>query len=60
MRSCGYTDTKIVHCSMLAEDAIKSAIQNYNSKRSTKKTDLGGATLGKIDIEVPTAHAAAA
>jgi len=42
---------------MLAEDAIKSAIQNYNSKRTT---NLGGAAMGKIEVEVPTAHAAAA
>ena len=47
----------LVHCSMLAEDAIKSAIQNYNSKRTT---NLGGAAMGKIEVEVPSAHAAAA
>jgi hypothetical protein len=42
---------------MLAEDAIKSAIQNYNSKRAT---NLGSASVGKIEVEVPTAHAASA
>jgi NifU-like protein involved in Fe-S cluster formation len=47
----------LVHCSMLAEDAIKSAIQNYNAKRTT---NLGAAAMGKIEVEVPTAHAAAA
>ena len=30
----------VVHCSMLAEDAIKSAIRDYQSKR-TKKATLG-------------------
>lgn len=30
-----------LHCSMLAEDAIKSAIQDYNSKRKTKNPTLG-------------------
>ena len=31
----------IVHCSMLAEDAIKSAIKDYNSKRKTSQPTLG-------------------
>ncbi|RDW27943.1 iron sulfur cluster assembly protein 1, mitochondrial [Yarrowia lipolytica] len=30
-----------LHCSMLAEDAIKSAISDYNSKRKTKNPTLG-------------------
>jgi hypothetical protein len=30
----------VVHCSMLAEDAIKSAIRDYQSKR-TKRATLG-------------------
>ncbi|KAG5370213.1 Iron sulfur cluster assembly protein 1 [Yarrowia sp. C11] len=30
-----------LHCSMLAEDAIKSAINDYNSKRKTKNPTLG-------------------
>jgi Fe-S cluster assembly scaffold IscU len=30
-----------LHCSMLAEDAIKSAIKDYNSKRKTAKPTLG-------------------
>jgi len=28
----------VVHCSMLAEDAVKSAIRDYQSKRSKKPT----------------------
>ena len=30
-----------MHCSMLAEDAIKSAIRDYQSKRSPKTPILG-------------------
>ena len=44
----------IVHCSMLAEDAIKSAITNYYTKNpSARATDLGGtsAAMPKIEIE---------
>lgn len=43
-----------LHCSMLAEDAIKSAISNYYTKNpKSKSTDLGGtgSSLPKIDIE---------
>ena len=43
-----------VHCSMLAEDAIKSAISNYYTKNpKAKSTDLGGtgAAMPKIEIE---------
>ena len=43
-----------VHCSMLAEDAIKSAITNYYTKNpKAKQTDLGGtgAAMPKIEIE---------
>lgn len=33
----------LVHCSMLAEDAIKSAISNYYTKNpNARSTDLGG------------------
>jgi len=28
----------VVHCSMLAEDAVKSAIRDYQSKRSKRPT----------------------
>ncbi|KAH9841264.1 Iron sulfur cluster assembly protein 1, mitochondrial [Teratosphaeria destructans] len=43
-----------LHCSMLAEDGIKSAIQNYYKKNpKAKVTDLGGtgANMPKIEIE---------
>jgi len=43
-----------LHCSMLAEDAIKSAISNYYTKNpKARSTDLGGtgANLPKIDVE---------
>lgn len=43
-----------LHCSMLAEDAIKSAISNYYTKNpKAQATNLGGtgASLPKIDIE---------
>lgn len=44
----------IVHCSMLAEDAIKSAISNYYTKNpGAKPTNLGGtgASMPKIEVE---------
>ena len=53
----------VVHCSMLAEDAIKSAISNYYAKNPTQKaTDLGGtgAPLPKVEVETITASAASA
>lgn len=53
----------IVHCSMLAEDAIKSAITNYYTKNpKAKATDLGGtgAAMPKIEIEKLPADAPAA
>ncbi|KAH6840283.1 iron sulfur cluster assembly protein-like protein 1 [Alternaria alternata] len=43
-----------LHCSMLAEDAIKSAISNYYTKNpNARQTDLGGksAPLPKVEIE---------
>lgn len=43
-----------LHCSMLAEDAIKSAISNYYTKNpKAKTTDLGGtaAEIPKIEVE---------
>ena len=43
-----------MHCSMLAEDAIKSAISNYYTKNpKAKTTDLGGtsAAIPKVEIE---------
>ena len=44
----------VVHCSMLAEDAIKSAISNYYTKNpKAKATDLGGtsAAMPKVEVE---------
>ena len=44
----------IVHCSMLAEDAIKSAISNYYTKNpKAKSTDLGGtgSSMPKVEVE---------
>ena len=52
--------TKTVHCSMLAEDAIKSAISNYYTKNpKAKVTDLGGtgAAMPKVEIETVTESA---
>ena len=45
-----------MHCSMLAEDAIKSAISNYYTKNpKAKRTDLGAAgadsAMPKIEVE---------
>ena len=48
---------RIVHCSMLAEDAIKSAITNYYTKNpNARQTDLGGtnAPLPKVEVETVT------
>ncbi|GAM86654.1 hypothetical protein ANO11243_046700 [Dothideomycetidae sp. 11243] len=47
-----------LHCSMLAEDAIKSAISNYYTKNpNARQTDLGGkgAPLPKVEIETISA-----
>lgn len=48
-----------LHCSMLAEDAIKSAINNYYTKNpNAKQTDLGMSSsekMPKIEIEKVTA-----
>ncbi|KAJ4346611.1 iron-binding protein [Didymosphaeria variabile] len=51
-----------LHCSMLAEDAIKSAISNYYTKNpAARKTDLGGtgAAMPKIEVETITEPKAA-
>ncbi|KAF1942495.1 FeS cluster assembly scaffold IscU [Clathrospora elynae] len=50
-----------LHCSMLAEDAIKSAISNYYTKNpNARQTDLGGksAPLPKVEIETVSTAAA--
>lgn len=42
-RKMGMLIFYLVHCSMLAEDAIKSAISNYYTKNpNARSTDLGG------------------
>lgn len=53
----------LVHCSMLAEDAIKSAISNYYTKNpKAAATDLGGtsAAMPKVEVETVSTHAASA
>jgi Fe-S cluster assembly scaffold IscU len=48
-----------LHCSMLAEDAIKSAISNYYSKNpQARATDLGGTNAPMPKVEVETVSAA--
>ncbi|MCJ1294861.1 iron-binding protein [Xylographa carneopallida] len=44
-----------LHCSMLAEDAIKSAISNYYTKNpKARATDLGGTgvSMPKVEVEM--------
>ena len=49
-----------VHCSMLAEDAIKSAISNYYTKNpKAKATDLGGTGAAMPEIEIEKVSATA-
>lgn len=49
-----------LHCSMLAEDAIKSAISNYYTKNpKARQTDLGGKSAPLPKVEVETVSAAA-
>ncbi|KAL9625904.1 MAG: hypothetical protein Q9204_007747 [Flavoplaca sp. TL-2023a] len=43
-----------LHCSMLAEDAIKSAISNYRTKNPKAATDLGGTSAAMPKVEVET------
>lgn len=50
-----------VHCSMLAEDAIKSAISDYYTKNpKARSTDLSGTGASMADIDQPTAGSPAA
>ncbi|EEH49256.2 iron sulfur cluster assembly protein 1, mitochondrial [Paracoccidioides brasiliensis Pb18] len=45
-----------LHCSMLAEDAIKSAISNYYTKNpKSRSTDLSGATSSMPNIDAQKA-----
>ncbi|MCJ1477884.1 iron-binding protein [Lambiella insularis] len=48
-----------LHCSMLAEDAIKSAIANYHTKNpKAKATNLSGtgSAMPKVEIETVMEH----
>lgn len=50
----------VVHCSMLAEDAIKSAISDYYTKNpNAKRTNLGGTEM-KMPTPTMTPEAATA
>jgi len=50
-----------LHCSMLAEDAIKSAISNYYTKNpNARQTDLGGKSAPLPKVEVETVSSATA
>lgn len=50
-----------LHCSMLAEDAIKSAIKDYNRKNPRAKvTDLGAASASMPRIEIEKVSSATA
>jgi len=52
-----------LHCSMLAEDAIKSAISNYYTKNpKARATDLGGtsAPMPRVEVETVTEGVATA
>ncbi|KAL9575872.1 MAG: hypothetical protein Q9212_007613 [Teloschistes hypoglaucus] len=50
-----------LHCSMLAEDAIKSAISNYYTKNpKAAATDLGGTSAAMPKVEVETVMGGAA
>jgi Fe-S cluster assembly scaffold IscU len=47
-----------LHCSMLAEDAIKSAISDYYTKNpQAKSTNLGGTSMKMPQAETATASA---
>ncbi|MCJ1352717.1 MAG: iron-binding protein [Icmadophila ericetorum] len=49
-----------LHCSMLAEDAIKSAISNYYTKNpKARTTDLGGTSASMLKVEAETVMASA-
>lgn len=53
------TDSYLVHCSMLAEDAIKSAISNYYTKNPQAKTTNLAGTAQAIPAASEAAAAAA-
>jgi nitrogen fixation protein NifU and related proteins len=39
-----------IHCSVLAEDAIKAAIQDYQQKQLATKTNIGVASVGSEKV----------
>jgi Fe-S cluster assembly scaffold IscU len=54
-RAATISDLDLVHCSMLAEDAIKSAISNYYTKNpKAQSTNLRGTTASMPKVEVET------
>ncbi|CAK9442248.1 uncharacterized protein LODBEIA_P59910 [Lodderomyces beijingensis] len=46
-----------LHCSMLAEDAIKSAVKDYRSKRNVKKPTLGPESVANEPVTAAAATA---
>ena len=61
LRHIAYYDTKthIVHCSMLAEDAIKSAISDYYTKNpNAKVSNLSGTGMKLPEADAPAAATA--
>jgi NifU-like protein involved in Fe-S cluster formation len=54
-----HTNSDIVHCSMLAEDAIKSAISDYYTKNpNAKVSNLSGTGMKLPEADAPAAAAA--
>lgn len=54
-----FANPSAVHCSMLAEDAIKSAIANYYTKNpNARTTDLSGTGAAMPDVKVEVEHTA--
>jgi hypothetical protein len=52
--SIDITNTSPVHCSLLAEDAIKSAIKDYKKKRDTR---LGAGATSQAASAPQAVHA---
>jgi len=49
-----------IHCSVLAEDAIKSAIQDYKKKREAREALASGVSAATVSSSRKPAHAEAA
>jgi nitrogen fixation NifU-like protein len=45
-----------IHCSVLAEDAIKSAIADFRKKQQSRKTDITTTAAPKAESSQPTAQ----